>query len=50
MSLLIEAWRAEAALYRRDGKEQAARQLETLADRTERLVGMYAAARVAARR
>lgn len=41
MSLIIEAWREEAVLYRRDGKEQAARQLERLADRTERLVKQF---------
>lgn len=49
MSLIIEAWREEAALYRRDGKEQAARRLERLAERTERLIAMYAAARATKR-
>ena len=37
-TLIIEAWRDEAKWYRRDEKEKAARQLEQLADRTERLV------------
>ena len=35
-SLLVEAWRDEARLYRRDGKEQAALRLERLADKVEK--------------